>query len=148
MNLNLSNSSQHINFGPHHMAIKGMMRLALELDGETVLNGIAHMGFTHRGLEKILEGKNVGQICKILENVDQSFSISYGSVYAFSLSIERSLEIIPPLRGQFIRVLLAEMGRISCHLSQIACMAQSIDFNLISSWALNLAEELDSFLSK
>jgi NADH-quinone oxidoreductase subunit D len=148
MSLNLSTASQQVNFGPCHMAIKGMMRLVLELDGETVLNGMAHMGFTHRGLEKSLEDKNVGQVCKILENVDQNFSISYGSVYAFVLSIERALDVSPPLRGQFIRVLLAEMGRISCHLSQIAHMAQSIDFNLISSWALNLEEELGSFLSK
>src|SRR3989344_1413808 len=135
---------QRVNFGPYHPAIKGMLRFMLKLDGEAIQKNTCYVGFTHKGLEKVLEDKPLLQVQKILENADRNFLTPYGLSYALALGVEKILTLDPPIRGQFIRVMLAEMGRIVCHLNQIASIAESIDFNLISFWSLNLGEKLDS----
>ncbi|MFN7662249.1 MAG: hypothetical protein ACK5PQ_00775 [Alphaproteobacteria bacterium] len=136
-------SVQRVNFGPYHPSIKGMVRFVLELEGETIQKGTCYAGFTHRGLEKILEAKPFIKVQKILENADKNFLTPFSFSYAFALGMETLQKEQAPVRGQFSRVILAELGRIFCHLNQIAAISESIDFHLISSWALNLVEELD-----
>jgi NADH-quinone oxidoreductase subunit D len=137
-------SLQRVNFGPYHPSIKGMLRFMLELEGETIQKGTCYVGFTHKGIEKTLENKPLPHVQKILEKTDQNFLTPYGFSYAFSLAVEKMMNIKPPLRGQFIRVMLAELGRIACHLNQIASITESVDFHLVTFWSLNLVEELDS----
>lgn len=138
-----ASSFQRVNFGPYHPAVKGMLRFMLELEGELIQKSTCYPGFTHKGIEKALENKSLSHVQKVLKNTDQNFLTPYGFSYALALAVEKILNISPPLRGQFIRVMLAEMGRILSHLNQIACIAESIDFNLVSFWSLNLAETLD-----
>lgn len=140
----LVTSYQRVNLGPYHPSVKGMLRLVLELEGESIQKGIFYVGLTHKGLEKTLQNKTFPQIQKIIENTDQNFLTPHTFSYAFALGIERLLQAEPPLRGQFIRVMLAELGRIYCHLNQIAAMAESVDFYLVTFGALNLVEELDA----
>lgn len=137
---------QRVNFGPYHPALKGMVRFMLELDGEIIQKNTCYPGFTHKGIEKLLENKPFLHVQKIIENVDQNFLTPYNFSYALVLAIERMLDKHPPVRGQFIRVMLAECGRILSHLHQIASIAESIDFGLVSSWSLNLVETLGGLL--
>lgn len=145
MNYN-SVTLQRVNFGPYHPALKGMLRFMLELDGETIQKNTCYPGFTHKGIEKILENKPFLHVQKIIENIDQNFLTPHNFSYALSLSLEKMLDIHPPLRGQFLRVIVAELGRILGHSHQIASIAESIDFALIDCWSLNLVETLSELL--
>ena len=139
---------QRVNFGPYHPAVKGMLRLVLELEGEVIQKGTCYAGFTHKGLEKILENKTFFQAQKIIENTDQNFATPYNFSYAFALGMEKLAQTEAPVRGQFIRVMLAELGRIFCHLNQTVAIAESVDFHLVTFWALNLVEELEALFTE
>jgi NADH-quinone oxidoreductase subunit D len=103
-----------INLGPQHPATHGVLRLVLELDGETVVRCIPHIGYLHCGFEKIGEYRQYNQIIPWTDREDYLNSI--GNNVAFSLSAERlfGIEITP--RCTVLRVIAAELSRIISHL--------------------------------
>jgi NADH-quinone oxidoreductase subunit D len=103
-----------INLGPQHPATHGVLRLVLELDGETVVRCIPHIGYLHCGFEKIGEYRQYNQIIPWTDREDYLNSI--GNNVAFSLSAERlfGIEITP--RCAVLRVIAAELSRIISHL--------------------------------
>src|SRR5437016_3528623 len=100
--------------GPQHPSTHGVLRLVLELDGETVLSAAPTIGYLHTGIEKTAEQKKWQQVIPLVERMD--YLSAQSNAMAFCLSVELLLGITVPERVQWIRVLLAELQRINSHL--------------------------------
>jgi NADH-quinone oxidoreductase subunit D len=103
-----------VNMGPQHPSTHGVLRLVLELDGETILSAAPTIGFLHTGIEKTTEQKKWQQVIPLVERMD--YLSAQSNSMAFCLSAERLLGIEIPQRVRDIRVLLAELQRINSHL--------------------------------
>jgi len=110
----LRSETMTVNMGPQHPSTHGVLRLVLELDGETVVSADPTIGFLHTGIEKTAEQKKWQQVIPLVERMDylgpQSNSLAY------CLSVERLLGLELPDRVIWIRVLIAELNRLSSHL--------------------------------
>jgi NADH-quinone oxidoreductase subunit D len=103
-----------VNMGPQHPSTHGVLRLVLELDGETVVSVSPTIGYLHTGIEKTCEQKKWQQVIPLVERMD--YLGAQSNSLAFSLAVEKMLGLQMPARVQAIRVLLAELQRISSHL--------------------------------
>src|SRR6202171_4268096 len=103
-----------VNMGPQHPSTHGVLRLVLELDGETVLSVAPIFGYLHTGIEKTAEQKKWQQVIPLVERMD--YLSAQSNSLAFSLSVERLLGVDVPERVRWIRVLIAELQRINSHL--------------------------------
>src|SRR5476649_583467 len=103
-----------VNMGPQHPSTHGVLRLVLELDGETVLSVAPTIGYLHTGIEKTTEQKKWQQCTPLVERMD--YLSSHSNSMAFCLSVETLLGIEVPERVRNIRVLLAELQRLNSHL--------------------------------
>jgi NADH-quinone oxidoreductase subunit D len=103
-----------VNMGPQHPSTHGVLRLVLELDGETVRSIAPTIGYLHTGIEKTIEQKKWQQVIPLVERMDYLSAQSNGM--AFCLSAERLLDLELPERVRTIRVLIAELQRINSHL--------------------------------
>jgi len=106
--------TMEVNFGPQHPSTHGVFRVVVELDGETVIKVVPHLGFLHRGIEKLAEHRTYHQIIPRTDRLDYMAGASNNLGYC--LAVEKLLGIETPPRGRFIRVLLTELSRISSHL--------------------------------
>ena len=106
--------TMEINLGPQHPSTHGVLRIVVELDGETVLKVVPHLGYLHRGIEKMAESRTYHQIIPLTDRLDYMAGISNNLGYC--LAVEKLLGIETPPRGQYIRVILTELSRISSHL--------------------------------
>jgi NADH-quinone oxidoreductase subunit D len=113
-----------ISFGPHHPSTHGVLRLKLELDGERVVSCTTDTGFLHRKIEKILEGKRFISCIPFVDRIDYLGSLIME--HAFVLAIEKSLEITPPERATFIRIIFDELTRISSHIMALGTATYDI----------------------
>ena len=104
-----------INFGPQHPAAHGVLRLVLELDGEVCTRVDPHIGLLHRGTEKLIEYKTYLQAIPYFDRLD--YVAPMNQEHAFAMAVERLLGISVPKRGQLVRVLYSEIGRLLSHLS-------------------------------
>jgi len=109
--------NMQLNFGPAHPAAHGVLRLILQLDGETVFKADPHIGLLHRGTEKLIEYKTYMQALPYFDRLDYVSMMC--NEQAFSLAIEKLLNIDVPLRAKYIRVLFGEMTRILNHIMGI-----------------------------
>lgn len=109
--------NSQLNFGPAHPAAHGVLRLVLQLDGETVIKADPHIGLLHRGTEKLIEYKTYMQALPYFDRLDYVSMMC--NEQAFSLAIEKLLNIDVPLRAKYIRVLFGEMTRILNHIMGI-----------------------------
>jgi NADH-quinone oxidoreductase subunit D len=103
-----------VNMGPQHPSTHGVLRLVLELDGETVLSAKPTIGYLHTGIEKTAEQKKWQQVIPLVERMD--YLSAQSNSMAFCLSVETLLGIEVPDRVKWIRVLIAELQRINSHL--------------------------------
>ena len=103
-----------VNMGPQHPSTHGVLRLVLELDGETVVSVSPTIGFLHTGIEKTTEQKKWQQVIPLVERMD--YLGAQSNSLAFCLSVEKLLGIDVPQRVKDIRVLIAELQRLSSHL--------------------------------
>jgi NADH-quinone oxidoreductase subunit D len=103
-----------LNMGPQHPSTHGVLRLLLELDGETVINCIPDIGFLHTGVEKNMEAKTYEKAEVMTDRLDYLNTIGNNLVYC--LAIEKLTGLDVPLRAQAIRVILTELQRIASHL--------------------------------
>ncbi len=103
-----------INFGPQHPAAHGVLRLVLELDGETIVRADPHIGLLHRGTEKLAEYKPFNQSIGYMDRLDYVSMMC--NEHAYVMAIEKLLGIAPPKRAQYIRVMFDEITRILNHL--------------------------------
>jgi NADH-quinone oxidoreductase subunit D len=103
-----------VNMGPQHPSTHGVLRLVLELDGETVLSASPTIGYLHTGIEKTAEQKKWQQVIPLVERMD--YLSAQSNSMAFCLSVEKLLGLQVPERVQTIRLLIAELQRINSHL--------------------------------
>src|SRR5216110_1452385 len=103
-----------VNMGPQHPSTHGVLRLVLELDGETVRSAAPTIGYLHTGIEKTAEQKKWQQVIPLVERMD--YLSAQSNSLAFSMSVEQLLGLEIPERVRNIRVLLAELQRINSHL--------------------------------
>jgi NADH-quinone oxidoreductase subunit D len=110
----LRTETMTVNMGPQHPSTHGVLRLVLELDGETIRSASPTIGFLHTGIEKTAEQKKWQQVIPLVERMD--YLSAQSNSMAFSMSVEKLLDIEVPERVKWIRVLLAELQRINSHL--------------------------------
>lgn len=113
-----------ISMGPQHPATHGVLRLVLELDGETVSKCTPYIGYLHRGTEKIAENMTYLQALTLTDRLDYISSMSNNVGYC--LAVERLFGIEAPERAKYIRTIMAEMTRISSHIVGVATHALDI----------------------
>src|SRR5690625_7006428 len=110
-----------INFGPQHPAAHGVLRLILELEGETVVRADPHVGLLHRATEKLAESKPYNHSIGYMDRLDYVSMMC--NEHAYVMAIEKLLGIQVPLRAQYIRVMFDEITRILNHLMSIGSHA-------------------------
>src|SRR3954462_5702404 len=103
-----------VNMGPQHPSTHGVLRLVLQLDGETILSAAPTIGYLHTGIEKTAEQKKWQQGIPLVERID--YLSAQSNSMAFSLSVEKLLGLELPERVNNIRILMAELLRINSHL--------------------------------
>ena len=115
-----------INMGPQHPSTHGVLQLILDLDGETVVKATPHIGFLHRGVEKLSEHRTYHQVIPLTDRLDYLAPMHNNLGYV--LAVEKLLGITDqiPERAQTIRVILAELTRLKSHLVWLACHALDI----------------------
>jgi NADH dehydrogenase (ubiquinone) Fe-S protein 2 len=113
-----------LNFGPQHPAAHGVLRLLLELDGESVVRTDAHIGLLHRGTEKLIEYKTYIQALPYFDRLD--YVSMMAQEHAYSLAVENLLQLKVPLRAQYIRVIFSEITRLLNHLLALTTHALDV----------------------
>src|SRR3954469_6666156 len=103
-----------MNFGPQHPAAQGVLRLVLEMDGETIVRADPHIGLLHRGTEKFAESKPFNQSIGYMDRLAYVYMMC--NELAYVLAIVKQLGIAPPERAQYIRVMFDEITRVLNHL--------------------------------
>lgn len=132
-----------VNFGPQHPAAHGVLRMITELDGEIVERLDPHIGLLHRGTEKLIESKTYLQAIPYFDRLDYVSPLA--QEHAFVLATERLLGIKVPLRGQYLRVLFAELSRVLNHLLNVPAYAMDIGAMTPMLWAFEEREKLMEF---
>ncbi|MBI5877650.1 MAG: NADH dehydrogenase (quinone) subunit D [Chloroflexi bacterium] len=135
-----------LNMGPHHPSTHGVLRLVLELDGETVVNAMPDVGFLHTGIEKTAESLMYQQALTVTDRMDYLSPLSNN--LAYTLAVEKLLGIEAPPRATCIRVLLTELQRIASHLVWLG--SQGMDLGAVSTFLYTIRERellLDIFES-
>ena len=135
-----------INFGPQHPAAHGVLRLVLELDGEVVERVDPHIGLLHRGTEKLIEHKTYLQALPYFDRLD--YVAPMNQEHAFCLAAEKLLGITIPRRGQLIRVLYCEIGRLLSHLLNVTTQALDVGALTPILWAFEEREKLMVFYER
>ena len=135
-----------INFGPQHPAAHGVMRLLVELDGEVVHRVDPHIGFLHRGTEKLIEFKTYLQALPYFDRLDYVSPMC--QEHAFSLCVERLLGCTPPKRAQIIRVLFSEITRILNHILNVTTHAVDIGAITPLFWLFEEREKMLEFYER
>ena len=135
-----------INFGPQHPAAHGVLRLVLELDGEIVERVDPHIGLLHRGTEKLIEYKTYIQAMPYFDRLD--YVAPMNQEHAFCLAIEKLVGIEVPKRGQLIRVLYSEIGRILSHLLNVTTQAMDVGALTPPLWGFEEREKLMVFYER
>lgn len=129
-----------INMGPQHPATHGVLRLLLELDGETIVKATPHIGYLHRGVEKLAETKTYHQALVFTDRLDYTNGLSNNLAYC--LAIEKLAEIEVPKRAQYIRVVLCELQRIAAHLLWLGTHALDIGAMTVLFYAFREREKV------
>jgi NADH-quinone oxidoreductase subunit D len=136
----------NINFGPQHPAAHGVLRLVLELDGEVVERVDPHIGLLHRGTEKLIESKTYLQAVPYFDRLD--YVAPMNQEHAFALATEKLLGLTVPRRGQLIRVLYSEIGRILSHLLNVTTQAMDVGALTPPLWGFEEREKLMVFYER
>ena len=139
-------STYTINFGPQHPSAHGVLRLLLEMSGEVVQRCDPHIGLLHRGTEKLIEYKTYQQATPYMDRLDyvSPMSLEHGYV----LAVEKLLGIAPPPRGQYIRVLFAELTRLLNHLFTITTGILDVGATTPALWAFEEREKMMEFYER
>jgi NADH-quinone oxidoreductase subunit D len=135
-----------INFGPQHPAAHGVLRLVLELDGEVVERVDPHIGLLHRGTEKLIEHKTYLQAVPYFDRLD--YVAPMNQEHAFALAVERLLGVEVPKRGQLIRVLYCEIGRLLSHLLNVTTQVMDVGALTPPLWGFEEREKLMIFYER
>jgi len=129
-----------LNMGPQHPSTHGVLRVILELDGETVVKAVPDIGYLHTGIEKTMENKTYAQVIPLTDRMDYVACLSNNLAYL--LALEKLLDISIPPKAQVVRVLLTELTRIASHLVWIGSHAHDIGAMSMFIYAFREREKL------
>ncbi len=129
-----------MNFGPQHPAAHGVLRLVLEMDGETVIKVDPHVGLLHRATEKLAESKPFNHSIGYMDRLDYVSMMC--NEHAYVRAIETLLGVEPPVRAQYIRTMFDEITRILNHLMWIGSNALDLGAMAVMLYAFREREEL------
>jgi NADH-quinone oxidoreductase subunit D len=135
-----------LNFGPQHPAAHGVLRMVLDLDGEVVERVDPHIGLLHRGTEKLIEHKTYLQAIPYFDRLD--YWAPMNQEHPFCLAAERLLSVTVPKRGQIIRVLFSEIGRLLSHLCNVTTQAMDVGALTPPLWGFEQREKLMEFYER
>jgi NADH-quinone oxidoreductase subunit D len=113
-----------LNMGPQHPSTHGVLRIVIELEGETIVKAEPDIGFLHTGIEKQCEAINWQQVVTLTDRVDYLANLSNNLVYA--LTVEKLLQLEIPPAAQWMRVMMAELSRLNSHLVWLGTHALDI----------------------
>jgi NADH-quinone oxidoreductase subunit D len=133
-----------INMGPQHPATHGVLRLLLELDGEIIVKAEPHIGYLHRGIEKLSESMTYPQALTLTDRLDYTSALSNNLAYC--LAVEKLLDLQIPKRAQYLRVLMAELQRIAAHLLWVATHALDLGAMTLLFYAFRERETIMEIL--
>lgn len=129
-----------VNFGPQHPAAHGVLRLVLELDGETITRADPHIGLLHRATEKLAESKPYNQSIGYMDRLDYVSMMC--NEHGYVMAIEKLLGIEAPLRAKYIRVMFDEITRILNHLLWLGAHALDIGAMTVFLYCFREREDL------
>lgn len=129
-----------INFGPQHPAAHGVLRMIVEMEGETIIRVDPHIGLLHRGTEKLIEQKTYLQGLPYMDRLD--YVSTMNNEHAYCLAIEKLMDIQVPIRAQYIRVMFAELTRILNHLLWIGAHALDVGAMTVFLYAFREREHI------
>ena len=129
-----------LNMGPQHPSTHGVLRLLLEIDGETVVKCIPDIGYLHTGIEKTCEAKFYQQVVPLTDRIDYLCPMTNNLTYC--LAVEKLLQLEIPPRAQYLRVLLNELTRINSHLVWLGTHALDIGAMTVFLYCFREREEL------
>jgi len=135
-----------LNFGPQHPAAHGVLRLVLDLDGEIVTRVDPHIGLLHRGTEKLIEHKTYLQAVPYFDRLD--YVAPMNQEHAFALAVEKLLRLEVPKRGQYIRVLFCELGRLMNHILNTTFQALDVGAMTPTLWGMESRETMLSYYER
>ena len=135
-----------LNFGPQHPAAHGVLRLLLELKGETVVKATPHIGLLHRGTEKLIEYKNYLQALPYFDRLDYVSMLA--QEHSYCLAIEKLVNCKIPERAKYIRVIFSEITRILNHLLAVGCHAMDVGAMTPMLWGFEEREKLMEFYER
>lgn len=121
---NLRTEEFWVNMGPQHPSTHGVLYLELKLSGETVVECVTHIGYLHRGMEKIAENRTYTQFIPFTDRLD--YIASMGNNLGYVLAVEKLMKAEVNDRTKYIRVIIAELQRIASHLVGITTFVQDL----------------------
>ncbi|WP_338245117.1 NADH-quinone oxidoreductase subunit D [Aurantiacibacter hainanensis] len=139
-------SNYTINFGPQHPAAHGVLRMVMELDGEIIERIDPHVGLLHRGTEKLIEYKTYLQALPYFDRLDYCSPLC--QEHSYVLAIEKLLNVEVPIRAQYLRVLFAELTRISNHMLNIGAHVMDVGAMTPNLWVFELREDTLNFFER
>ena len=135
-----------INFGPQHPAAHGVLRMVMELDGEIIERIDCHVGLLHRGTEKLIEHKTYLQALPYFDRLDYCSPLAMEHSYV--LAIEKLLNLEVPERGQYLRVLFAELTRICNHMLNMGSHVMDVGAMTPNLWLFEVREDCLNFFER
>jgi NADH-quinone oxidoreductase subunit D len=129
-----------LNMGPQHPSTHGVLRVVLELDGETILTARPEIGYLHTGIEKEFEVKKYQQGIPLTDRVD--YLSNLGNNLGYSLAVERLLQLEIPPMAQWMRVMLCELSRVSSHLTWLGTHALDLGAMSVYFYCFREREEI------
>jgi NADH-quinone oxidoreductase subunit D len=129
-----------LNMGPQHPSTHGVLRLVIEIDGETVLKVVPDIGYLHTGIEKTCEAKFYQQVVPMTDRIDYLSPMSNNLCYC--LAVEKLLELDIPPKAQWMRVLLNELTRLNSHLVWLGTHAMDIGALTVFLYTFREREEI------
>jgi NADH-quinone oxidoreductase subunit D len=135
-----------VNMGPQHPSTHGVLRLVIELDGEVIEKITPHIGYLHRGVEKLSEHRTYHQTIPLTDRLDYLAPMSNNLGYV--LAVEKLLGMEVPERAQVVRVIMAELTRLQSHLVWLACHALDIGAMTVFLYAFRERELVMSIYEK
>ena len=139
-------TSYTINFGPQHPAAHGVLRMVMELDGEIIERIDPHIGLLHRGTEKLIEHKTYLQALPYFDRLDYCSPLAMEHSYV--LAIEKLLNLEVPARGQYLRVLFAELTRICNHMLNLGSHVMDVGAMTPNLWLFEIREDCLNFFER
>jgi NADH-quinone oxidoreductase subunit D len=136
----IADQTMVINMGPQHPSTHGVLRLVLEIDGETIVSLAPDIGYLHTGIEKTCEAKFYQQVVPLTDRIDYLSPMTNNTAYA--LAVEKLLDLEIPAKAQWLRVLFNELMRLNSHLVWLGTHAMDIGALTVFLYCFREREEL------